>query len=483
MLNTIRGRIIAVLILGLAVLLLITAINFWNVFSVNEKIRIIENYDDLFNDILEVRRYEKNFILYKDVNNLKESLEYLDKAEDLARRLALNISELVGSEEFDHFMSSLHSYRQVIVKYTVSDNDQISQSDITLMRSRGKELIEFVSRFIDIKRKRIHRALSRSVVIPFLFLLIFFTVIILTFRIVVRDIFQPLQLIERTTKEIAQGNFAPIDYKARTKDEIFDLVTAFNKMAREIDEGQEELVQSRKIAALGTFTAGVAHEINNPLNNIYLTAEALIEDFEQQIPGEAKELVLDILYQSERAAEVVGNLLDFSRSEHPSYTELSVDDVIQRTVKLVKNQLMLTGINLEMEIASGLPEIKGAQRHLQQVFLNLFLNAIHAMPNTGELTVSATTYSSEYIRIDVKDTGVGIRAEDLERIFDPFFTTKAVGRGTGLGLSVTYGIVKEHGGYIEVASEVGKGSTFSVFLPVVAERPEEQDGRPNSHSG
>ncbi|MGB6380453.1 MAG: hypothetical protein WBG51_04700, partial [Syntrophobacteria bacterium] len=164
MLNTIRGRIIAVLILGLAVLLLITAINFWNVFSVNEKIRIIENYDDLFNDILEVRRYEKNFILYKNVNDLKESLEYLDKAEDLARRLALNISELVGSEEFDHFMSSLHSYRQVIVKYTVSDNDQISQSDITLMRSRGKELIEFVSRFIDIKRKRIHRALSRSVV-------------------------------------------------------------------------------------------------------------------------------------------------------------------------------------------------------------------------------------------------------------------------------------------------------------------------------
>src|SRR5210317_283147 len=106
MLNTIRGRIIAVLILGLAVLLLITAINFWNVFSVNEKIRIIENYDDLFNDILEVRRYEKNFILYKNVNDLKESLEYLDKAEDLARRLALNISELVGSEEFDHFMSS-----------------------------------------------------------------------------------------------------------------------------------------------------------------------------------------------------------------------------------------------------------------------------------------------------------------------------------------------------------------------------------------
>ena len=318
MLNTIRGRIIIVLILGLSLLLVITAMNLWSVFSVNTKLHIIENYDDLFNNILEVRRYEKNFILYKDVSNLKESLEYLDKAADLADILSFNISDLVGMKEFNRFISILHSYRQIIVKYTALDSGQISQSDIDLMRSRGKELIGFVRRLIDIKRQRIHRALFHSLLIPFLFLLIFLAVVILTFRIVVRDIFQPLQLIERTTQEIARGNFAAIDYKARRKDEIFDLVTAVNKMAKEIDERQEELVQSRKIAALGTFTAGVAHEINNPLNNISLTAEALIEDFGPEIPGEAKELVLDILFQSERAADVVGNLLDFSRSERAS---------------------------------------------------------------------------------------------------------------------------------------------------------------------
>jgi signal transduction histidine kinase len=482
MLNTIRGRIIAVLILGLILLLVITGMNFWNVLSVNKKLVIIENYDDLFNNILEVRRYEKNFILYRDVRNLKESLEYLDKAEDLAKGLSSNISEIVGSNAFDRFISILHSYRQIIARHTDSDKVQISQSDVKMMRSRGQQLIEFVRKFIEVKRQRIDRALYHSILIPFLFLFIFLALILLTFRIVVRDIFQPLQLIERTTKEIAKGNFAPIEYTGRARDEIYDLTTAFNKMAREIDERQEELVQSRKIAALGTFTAGVAHEINNPLNNIYLTAEALIEDFAQEIPGEAKELVLDILYQAERAADVVGSLLDFSRSERPSFTELSVDDVVQGTIKLVKNQLMLTGIGLTVEISAETPKIRGVKRHLQQVFLNLFLNAIHAMPDGGDLVVRANPYSADYIRVEVEDTGMGIKAESLEKIFDPFYTTKGVSRGTGLGLSVTYGIVKEHGGYIEVASEVGKGSTFSVFLPIAAQGSEEENGRSHSYS-
>jgi signal transduction histidine kinase len=192
---------------------------------------------------------------------------------------------------------------------------------------------------------------------------------------------------------------------------------------------------------------------------------------------------LDVLYQAERAAEVVGSLLDFSRSERPSIAELSIDDVVQGTVKLVKNQLMLTGIALTVEVSADTPKIKGAKRHLQQVFLNLFLNAIHAMPNGGELMVRAEPYSSEYIRVDVQDTGIGINAESLEKIFDPFYTTKGVSRGTGLGLSVTYGIVKEHGGYIEVASQVGKGSTFSVFLPVAEIAQEKKNGRSDSHSG
>ena len=133
MLSTIRGRIIAVLVLGLILLLVITGMNFWNGLSVNKKLHIIENYDDLFNNVLEVRRYEKNFILYRDVSNLKESLEYLDKAEDLANGLSSNISEIVGSDAFDRFISILHGYRQIISGHTDSNPVQISQSDIKMM--------------------------------------------------------------------------------------------------------------------------------------------------------------------------------------------------------------------------------------------------------------------------------------------------------------------------------------------------------------
>ena len=476
MFNTIRARIVAVFSLGVALLLVATTITYLSIYSLSNKLHIIESYDDLYNNILEVRRYEKNFVLYKDSLSLKESIAYLDKSQDLANTLATNISIVVGADEVSRFNNILSDYRRLIGSYLVANNNAQGSSDVTLVRSKGKELVDFVQRLITTKRKRIHEVLIRTLVIPFVFLIIFITAILLTFRIVVRDILQPLQLIQRTTREIARGNFAPMEYNPRRKDEIYDLAAAFNKMAREIDERQEELVQSRKIAALGTFTAGVAHEINNPLNNISLTAEALIEDFGPEIPAEAKELVLDILFQSERAADVVGNLLDFSRSERLSSEELSVEDVVGRTIKLVKNQMMLSGIQPSVEIAPAIPKIRGALRHLQQVFLNLFLNAIHAMPDGGELTVKAKLYSDEFIKIEVKDTGVGIKAEDLAKIFDPFFTTKGVGRGTGLGLSVTYAIVKEHGGYIEVDSEVGKGSTFYVYLPTGKEKAGVEDG-------
>jgi len=236
-------------------------------------------------------------------------------------------------------------------------------------------------------------------------------------------------------------------------------------MAEELETQQEALVQSRKIAAIGTFSAGIAHELNNPLNNIYLSAETLLDECGDKLDPEDKELILDILNQADRAGEIVRNLLDFSRKDKPSFEELSVHDVINKTVKLVKNQVMLTGIELKIDIPDDLPTIKGNLRNLQQVFLNLLLNAIQAMPNGGKICIEAYDYSDKFVRIDVTDTGHGIKPEDLEHIFEPFYTTKGVGRGTGLGLAVTYGLVKKHGGYIEVESEVGVGTTFSVYLP------------------
>jgi len=228
------------------------------------------------------------------------------------------------------------------------------------------------------------------------------------------------------------------------------------------------LLQSRKMVSIGTFTSGIAHELNNPINNISLTAESLLDLLNDSSQAEAKEMTDDILAQADRAGQIVKDLLEFSRTERPYLLSLSIKETLERTIKLIKNQVMVTGIQMQKYIPDDLPPIRGRRQDLQQAFVNILLNAIQAMQNiSGEniITIRADRGAEGYIRVDISDTGVGIKPEQISNIFDPFFTTKEVGRGTGLGLSLVYGIVRTHGGYIEVKSEMNKGSTFSIFLP------------------
>ena len=159
------------------------------------------------------------------------------------------------------------------------------------------------------------------------------------------------------------------------------------------------------------------------------------------------------------------NLLDFTRKDEPMRAEVSIEEVLEATLKLVRNELTLAKVEPRVHIASDLPPVKGNPRNLQQVFLNLFLNAIQAMPQGGVLDIRAQR-EGEFIQVAVQDTGVGIPADAIEKIFEPFFTTKEAGEGTGLGLTVSYSIVEKHGGRIEVTSTPGSGSTFFVLIPV-----------------
>jgi signal transduction histidine kinase len=466
MLNTIRGRIVAVFVACLAFVVILTVFYYWNLFSIERRLGIAENFEDLFNDILEIRRYEKNFLFYRDGDSLKQNISYINETKEITAKLAVDIAQVIGEQELQRFKNNLDSYKGMMEANQGRLERKASQIEVEKIRAKGKELVDFSQNLLRIKRERIHRALTRTLSIPIAFVGSLVLVLTLIFQLVVKKILKPLALIQRTTEDVARGNYTPIPHEEKRRDEISELIAAFNKMAGEIESRQEEVVQSRKIAAIGTFTSGIAHELNNPINNIYLTAETLLEEYTNLSDAEANELILDVLNQADRAGEIVKNLLDFSRSERPSFTDLNIAVVIDSTVKLVKNQIMLAGIGLERNIPSDVPAIEGNLRNLQHVFLNLLLNAIQAMPGGGSIGVAASQESPDYIRVDVKDTGIGIKPEDLERIFDPFFTTKSVGRGTGLGLSVTYSIVKAHGGYIEVGSEVNVGTTFSVFLPV-----------------
>ncbi len=228
-------------------------------------------------------------------------------------------------------------------------------------------------------------------------------------------------------------------------------------------------MQADKLSSIGLLAAGVAHEVNTPLAVISTYAQMLAKQISED---EQKSKLLDkIAKQTFRASEIVNSLLSFSRTSTTEFVELDVGKVIQETLNLVEHQLRKSAIEVKLDMHPALPPVKGNAGKLQQVFLNLFLNARDAMEAGGTLAVRA--WSEEgFARIDVTDSGQGIQPENLARIYDPFFTTKAARKGTGLGLSVTYGIVREHGGSIEVESRWGAGSRFRVELPLMSRSPQ-----------
>jgi two-component system, NtrC family, sensor kinase len=302
--------------------------------------------------------------------------------------------------------------------------------------------------------------------------------VVIIFRFVTTGILKPLSLVESATEKVAKESFTPIAFDKDRKDEITRLIASFNRMVDELDSRQEQLVQSRKLASIGTLTSGIAHELNNPLNNISITAESMALNYLEMSRPQMYEMIDDILTQADRASQVVKNLLDFSRTQQSCLMDLDIGQVIDRTLTLIKNQLTVAQIRVEKRVSGDLPAVRGKQQELQQALLNILLNGIQAMPEGGTVTVDAGCDPQGKIRIDITDTGSGITPDALKHIFDPFFTTKASGQGTGLGLSLVYSIIRSHGGNIKVRSEVGQGATFSIFLPVIdpKEVPEEEPG-------
>jgi PAS domain S-box-containing protein len=228
---------------------------------------------------------------------------------------------------------------------------------------------------------------------------------------------------------------------------------------------EEQLQHSEKMASIGLLAAGVAHEVNTPLTGISSYTQMLREQVEPADPRAG--LLEKIEKQTFRAAKIINNLLNFSRSGGVEFDTLDVNKVLLDVLSLIEHQLESANIKVRRELAEHLVPVRGNENRLQQVFFNLVLNARDAMPRGGWLTLMTRT-DDDAVVVEVKDTGEGIRREDIKRIYDPFYTTKGIGRGTGLGLAVSYGIVQEHGGAIFVDSVPGKGTTFTVTLPPVA---------------
>jgi two-component system NtrC family sensor kinase len=233
-------------------------------------------------------------------------------------------------------------------------------------------------------------------------------------------------------------------------------------------ELESQLSQADKLSSIGLLAAGVAHEVNTPLAVISSYAQMLSKQL--QADPQKGALLEKITRQTFRASEIVNNLLNFSRTSGAEFTDVDVNKIIHDTLALLEHQFKTAKIRVEDELSRNLPLINGNPGRLQQVFLNLFLNARDAMPAGGTLRVA--TSNGDGVSVMVSDTGNGIAQEHIHRIYDPFFTTKSApregqGKGTGLGLSVTYGIIQEHAGKIRVESHPGEGTTFYLEFPLM----------------
>ncbi len=290
-----------------------------------------------------------------------------------------------------------------------------------------------------------------------------------------KSMLQPIRQLILASHQWADGN---LDYRveATQNDEITELTDTFNMMASSLKERDERLkeyahqqiMKSERLATLGQLAAGVAHEINNPLGAILMYSHLSLEETpEEDFRHQNLEKVVG---EATRCKNIVRGLLDFARQSEPNVEEADANDILKRTLSLLRNQTLFQNIKITTEFSPNLPKAMMDTGQIQQVFTNIILNAAEAIDGEGQLLIATRTANGDgFIEIEFTDTGCGIPRENFEKIFDPFFTTKEVGRGTGLGLAVSFGIIARHQGTIEVESNSGKGATFIVRLPLKVE--------------
>jgi signal transduction histidine kinase len=440
---------------------------------VGSRTRFLEAMDECAYQIQEARRYEKNFFLYG--TSPYDALDHIHRADRLLRANARSVERTIGEEEARRWRESLERYEgllQDLAGETGADRPPLDaeskrQAETALRRS-GTEVLATTSDVLARERESMEELLHTATLGAIGLLVVMVLVMVFLADQLARQVLRPIGRFIRYVGRIADGDFSPIAPARRYRDEFSTLAVAINRMLDELTARQQQLLQSRKMAAVGTLTSGIAHELNNPLNNISLTVETLLDDSDDMDEERRKKLLEDIFTQVQRAGATVRNLLDFTRKDQPVFTPVSVPDLLQASLRLVGNELALARVEARVDAPESLPPVNGNPRNLEQVFLNLFLNAMEAMPDGGRLDISATL-QGDSVRVAVKDSGAGIPPEHLDQVFEPFFTTKEAGEGTGLGLSVSYSIVEKHGGQLEVESQPGHGTTFTVSLPALRE--------------
>ncbi|UCG78266.1 MAG: HAMP domain-containing histidine kinase [Nitrospirota bacterium] len=462
---------------------IIVLATFFNLISIEERLSLIGTRQIILEEVLEARRFEKNYFLFRKQDDFLETISYIDRANILVEEnketldsLSISYLELVFSflgfqksgpgspSKTSSQLTSLLSEYKILLKKDF-DMPRPSADIETSIRRTGKEITDIVEVLAHVEQTNTRKLLTfiRKGLVVALFVFLIIGLIMARFISAIAT--RPLNRLEEQMKKIASGDFVALPAKPKDK-EIQAINDAFNRMTKELFEQRQEIINAEKMASLGTMVAGIAHEVNNPLSNISTSAEILSEEIEGNDLKFKNELIEQIIGETDRARDIIKTLLEFSRDRRLEKRRISLSDTVNHTLLFVRGYLP-PFISIDIDVPSDIMIYADRQR-LQQAFINLFRNSIDAIKDTGvqgAITLTAHINEDNTVGIEFSDTGKGIPTPLVDKIFDPFFSTKEFGKGTGLGLYITHQIIAQHNGQISVKSELNRGTTFYILIP------------------
>ena len=440
---------------------------------------------DFLDAVLETRLEEKNFLQSADAEDLRSALAYAQEATSIlqANRHAFLVlqaePELQGLEALlREYSAGLSLYRDLPL-----DGGHRTEQPIDEVPRQGERLTTIAEALAAAERKELRTSVSRSRGALLASVLIVALLGVAAAHLLSRFSVRPLAWLEAELVAIGEGRYNQLQPVSRDR-EIVSVSQAVNRMLDDIDVRNRSLLQSEKLASLGTLASGVAHELNNPLSNISTSCQILMEEIEQKSPTDPMEWLEQIDRETDRARLIVKSILEFSNENRVHRTEVDLQEIIGKSLLLMGQK---GNVRIRTDAVTKEIRIHADAQKLQQVFINLFKNAMDAGGTNVGIEVSARTATGADVHlprgmvpgkryctldcsdcalvIEVEDDGPGIPPDVLPRVFDPFFTTKDVGHGEGLGLYVSQEIIDLHGGCIGVSSEPGKGARYRICLP------------------
>ncbi len=475
---------LAILIIGLSAVALI------ELDRIADKAREGSKVGELADATLEMRRFEKNHFLYHQASDLAEHARFAARAGELLQRDADTIDALAGTRAASALERDLARYTSAMAAYAEAPADEALAA---AARALGNRVVTMGERLAMLERQSLNAALNvhqRNLLVS---LMVVAVLLVLTGILLARQVTRPLQAMETRMEAVASGQLTRLALDSPER-EFVSLAEAFNHVLDELERRQHTLVRAEKLASLGTLLSGVAHELNNPLSNISSSAQILKEDLppppSEEGRGEGttvdqatlfhRQLIEDIDSETLRARRIVRALLDYAGDQEFKPAPVQVSDLVEETLRFLKSKHQ-PGIKVRVDIPANLT-VLGDRPRLQQVLLNLIINAYDAMQSDGELSITARAGivgkndgfvaaagqcrpGHAIIDLTLADSGPGIPPELLQKVFDPFFTTKAVGQGSGLGLFISHEIIEEHGGCISVTNRTEGGAEFRIRLP------------------